>query len=150
DYRAFLLVHNGGVPRRNKFVHTSQQGQRRETWLKWIFSVGRAGLLDLGAEDVLTAYRERPQGLPAGLLPTASAWFVGNTGFVCVACAGPDTGKVFFRPWVEPERTTIYPVADSWTAFLEGLEFEAGAPRAWKLAIEVGNTSQLRKWLEKN
>jgi cell wall assembly regulator SMI1 len=150
DYRAFLLDHNGGVPRRTEFRHVGAKGQGRDTWLTWIYPLGREGLIDPSSEDLLDAYRSRPRGLPAGLLPVASAYFLGNTGFVCVACSGADAGKVFFRPNVEADKDTAYPVADSWSAFLAGLRYEEGRPKPWKEAIEDGDTARLRDWLEQN
>src|SRR4051812_3939163 len=80
DYRAFLLAHNGGIPRYNKFLRDRRTGTTREIWLQWIYSVGREGLRDSRAEDVLSAYRARPGGLPEGLLPAASAHVLGSFG----------------------------------------------------------------------
>ena len=68
DYWAFLLAHNGGVPRRNRFSHVNTQGQTRETWLRWIYSVGREGLLDGGAGSVAGALVPAGGGWPWALV----------------------------------------------------------------------------------
>jgi ankyrin repeat protein len=148
-YRAFLLAHNGGVARRVTFVHTSGKGRSVETWLGWIYCVGHEGKLDPADLDLVTAYRHRPRGLPAGMLPVAQAWFAGNTGWVCVACEGPDAGKVFFRPNVDPDRDTIYPVAPRWDRFLDRLEpQDEKAKKRWKHLIQDGDADSLRQLLD--
>jgi ankyrin repeat protein/cell wall assembly regulator SMI1 len=147
EYRAFLLAHNGGVPRRTTFAHVSDQGRRRDTWLRRLYSLGRDGLIDPGVPDLEAAYRDRPRGLPAGVIPVGDAYFLGNEGCVCLAWDGPDAGKVFFRPRVEPDRTTLYAVADSWDRFLTTLRHEGGKPVPWKEAIQDGDTAALRQWL---
>jgi cell wall assembly regulator SMI1 len=148
EYRAFLLAHNGGVPRRNAFAHVNQKGQRRDTWVRWLYSLGREGLIDPEVSDLETAYQDRPSGLPAGMVPVGDAYFLGNDGSVCLACAGPDAGKVFFRPRIEPDKTTVYPVADSWARFVTQLQYEEGKPIPWKEALLDGDLAKLRQWLE--
>src|SRR5215213_8601809 len=69
DYRAFLLQHNGGVARRVAFSHQNRNGKAQETWLGWIYSIGHDGKLDPADSDLVTAYQQRPHGLPEGLLP---------------------------------------------------------------------------------
>jgi hypothetical protein len=79
DYRAFLLAHNG-VPRRNRFRHEHRPGKARETWVTWLYPLGRSGVLDADAKDLRSTYHDRPAGLPAGLLPAADAYFIGKSG----------------------------------------------------------------------
>jgi ankyrin repeat protein len=149
-YRDFLLEHNGGLARRVTFYHTNRKGASVETWLGWIYCVGHEGKLDPADLDLVTAYRHRPAGLPAGMLPVASAWFAGNDGSVCVACEGPDAGKLFFRPHVDPQKSTIYPVAPRWDRFLAKLEYmDEKAKKKWKHLIQDGDADGLGELLGK-
>ena len=151
EYRAFLMEHNGGMARRITFSYTNRKGQSVETWLGWIYSIGHEGRLDPADAELVAEYKARPHGLPKGMLPVAYAWFAGNTGCVCIGCEGPDLGKVFFRPNVEPDKDTIYPVAVRWDRFLEQLEFqdEKGKTK-WKGLVQDGDAEGLRALLEKN
>jgi ankyrin repeat protein len=150
EYRDFLLAHNGGYPRRNTFYHTSGKGKNRETWLNVIYSVGRDGIDDPTVADLLSANVDRPVGLPAGVVFVAGANYMGNTGHVCLGCDGDRAGKVYFRPEVEPEKSTLYPVADSWPAFLGGMSYRDGKPKKWQDFIYSGNADDLRAWLAKS
>jgi ankyrin repeat protein/cell wall assembly regulator SMI1 len=151
EYRAFLMQHNGGMARRVTFSHTNRKGQSVETWLGWIYSIGHEGKLDPADAELVAEYKARPRGLPKGMLPVAHAWFAGNTGCVCVACEGPDAGKVFFRPNVEPDMDTVYPVAVRWDRFLEKLEYQdEKAKKKWRELIQDGDADGLRALLEKN
>jgi ankyrin repeat protein len=150
-YRAFLLEHNGGVARRTTFFHTNKKGASVETWLGWIYCIGQRGKLDPVDLDLITAYNQRPAGLPVGMLPVAHAWFAGNSGSVCVACEGADAGMVFFRPNVDPEKTTIYPVGARWDRFLEKLEYsDEKSKKKWKHFIQDGDADGLRGLLEQS
>jgi ankyrin repeat protein/cell wall assembly regulator SMI1 len=150
EYRAFLLAHNGGVPQRNTFTYVNSQGQRRDGWVSRFLSLGRAGLIDPDASDLELAYRERPPGLAAGVVPVAEANIGINSALVCVACTGPDAGKVWLRPYVEPLKDTLHAVADSWNDFFGKMRYEDGKPIAWKLALQKGDVAALRKWLEEH
>src|SRR5258708_7324543 len=111
DYRAFLLKHNGGMPRLNTFQYRDKDDRPREAWLGWIYSAGTEGKLDAEDLDLETAYARRPVGLPADVLPIAFTWFTGNSGMVCVAAGGgPDRGKVYLRPNIDPARAPVHPV----------------------------------------
>jgi ankyrin repeat protein len=149
-YREFLLQHNGGLARRVTFAFQNKKGNTQEAWLGWIYSVGNEGKLDPADQELVAAFKERPSGLPRGILPVADAWYIGNDGAVCIACEGPDMGKVFFRPTVEPEKTTLYPVADSWPIFLENLEFKDGKEKKWLSAIQDGDAAAFREILERS
>lgn len=150
EYRAFLLATNGGVPRRNRFSHRNKKGQKRETWVRHFYPLGREGLADLDFTDLESALRCRPAGLPAGLLPAGAAYFLGNEGAVCVACDGPDRGQVFFRPEVEASKPNLYYVAMDWATFLDGMEFEDGKERPWMTALQDGDLPRLRAWMERH
>jgi ankyrin repeat protein/cell wall assembly regulator SMI1 len=151
EYRAFLLEHNGGMARRVTLHHTNRKGQSVETWLGWIYSIGHEGKLDPADAELVAEYKARPHGLPKGMLPVAYAWFAGNTGCVCIACEGPDAGRVFFRPNVEPDKDTSYPVALRWDRFLEKLEYQdEKAKKKWRELVQDGDAEGLRTLLEKN
>ena len=150
EYRDFLLEHNGGYPRRNTFYHTSGKGKNRETWLNVIYSVCRDGIDDPTVADLLSANVDRPVGLPAGVVFVAEANYMGNTGHVGLGCDGERTGKVYFRPPVEPEKPTLHAVADSWSPFLAGMTYRDGKPQKWKEFVYDGNAEGLRAWLAKS
>jgi ankyrin repeat protein len=147
DYRQYLLEHNGGVPKRTEFVYTNRKGQQRRCWVKYFYPVGPAARIDVDWTELDAGWSDRPSGLPASVLPVADAHYEGNDGFVCVGCDGELTGKVYFRPDTDPEKTVLYPVADSFGAFLAGLAYE-GKPNAWKEALEAGDAPAFRAWLE--
>ncbi|HVK12418.1 MAG TPA: ankyrin repeat domain-containing protein [Gemmataceae bacterium] len=150
EYRDFLLAHNGGYPRRNTFYHTSGKGKHRETWLNVIYSVGRDGIDDPTVADLLSANADRPVGLPAGVVFVAAANYMGNTGHVCIGCDGDRSGNVYFRPDVEPEKATLYPVADSWPAFLAGMSYRDGKPKKWQDLVYAGDADGLQAWLARS
>jgi ankyrin repeat protein len=151
EYRAFLLKHNGGMARRITFSHTNKKGATVETWLGWIYCIGQRGKLDPADLDLVTAYSRRPTGLPEGMLPIAYAWFAGNDGSVCLACEGANTGRVFFRPRVDPDKTTAYPVSPKWDRFLEKLDYnDEKAKKKWKHLIQDGDADGLRELLQQS
>lgn len=150
DYRAFLLRHNGGLARHVTFHFRNKKGKSQEAWLGWIYSVGHEGKLDPLDAELVTSYKERPSGLPIGMLPVAFAWYAGNDGFVCIGCQRPDTGKVFFRPNVDADKDILYSVADSWPEFLDGLTPMDGKVKKWQIAIQDGDVEGLRAILERS
>src|SRR5262249_43059400 len=69
EYRAFLREHNGGVPARGTFTYTNNKGRKKTARVSWLYPLGRDGLVDFAANDLVSAHANRPVGLPAGLLP---------------------------------------------------------------------------------
>jgi ankyrin repeat protein len=155
EYREFLLTNNGGIPRRNRFLHQNNKGSKRETWVRYFFSLGMDGLIDPN-HDLAWGLENRPHGLPDGVLMVGAAHYLGNEGFVCIGCEGEHEGKVYFRPEVEEKKVTLYLVKDGWNQFLETMTYEDGKPKVWKELIldqdEAGFESWVRekrrRWLD--
>lgn len=151
DYRAFLLAHNGGVPARTTFAYTNNKGRSRTARLTWLYPLGRDGLVDAGALDLVTAHAGRPFGLPAGLLPIGDVEAEMTVGTLCIQCGGDDTGAVYFRPEVEAHRDTVFKASDSWDAFLASMTSEGGkSPKRWRESIWAGDVDALRVVLDRN
>ena len=116
-YRAFLLKYNGGRPSPSKFPI---QGFANNPFgnIKIFYAIDDPiESCNLSWEYDMFAGR-----VPANLLAIASDDF---GDLICLSLFGPDAGSVVFWDYVnEPEEPTyanVYPVADSFEEFLEGI-----------------------------
>ena len=149
DYRAFLLETNGGRPVNDRFTYQGRSGPKPAELLG-LYGVGRAGLVDGSFNDLVGANLDRPSGLPPGCLFVGEGETSLNYGKVVLACAGDAAGKVFYRPDTDDDKPTLYDVADSFAAFLDGLKPEGKkGPKPWQLAIFTGDLEAVKAELEK-
>ena len=84
EYRVFLLAHNGGVPARNAFTYTNSKGRTKTARVTWSYPLGREGLVDAAATDLLSAHLGRPVGLPRGLFPIGDVNTELTFGTLCI------------------------------------------------------------------
>ncbi len=98
NYRAFLLRHNGGVPR-PEWLDMRPEG----AYVRWFLPIGRAGMFDPRRYDFESAFaRLKYPGSPLAerLVPIAEGWAFSNPGvtpdFYCLSMSGADQGTVFF------------------------------------------------------
>jgi cell wall assembly regulator SMI1 len=110
DYREFLLAHNGGSVEPDVFFISPAQGESSLTILFGITSTKAYDLWD----NALDAYEDMDRTiLPIGEDPG------GNQVYLSLH---PETyGQVLFRDHETPAPDCLFPVATSFTAFLQGL-----------------------------
>jgi cell wall assembly regulator SMI1 len=119
DYKEFLLAHNGGRPKPNRFPI---RGNRSDTQgiLSWLYGIHDDGTYNLIDQAAMFQDRVPPELLPIGEDPG------GN--LICLTISGSNRNHVYF--WTHedevdegeiPSYDNIYFVADSFTELLEGL-----------------------------
>ncbi|MDR3632649.1 MAG: SMI1/KNR4 family protein, partial [Isosphaeraceae bacterium] len=175
DYRAFLLSHNGGVPRPEWF-----RLPVRDEWLAMRRSVGRMrglGQSYLNASmvkqwkawhriirfpgvgtgpdgaDFERAFHDRPPGLPEGVAVIAEVGSFQINGWLCIdVSGGPGHGRVLYWPDVTPGLGVVAaaPVAPSFGALTEALRPLGDPPPEWLSLVEDGDLDALRRWVERN
>jgi len=118
-YRRFLLVHNGVWPEPSDFCITWADERKEQISVEWFLPVDTQDAIDL--ESTLKVYQDR---IPETLFPVARA----GGGLVCIAAIGEEHGRVFFwdneeeaEEGTEPTWDNLYPVAESFDAFLAAL-----------------------------
>jgi hypothetical protein len=119
-YRAFLLETNGGRPSPNVFVFQGPTGPQ-EDLVHWLFGI------HFGELASLVGQVRRSRGrVPDTLIPIGEDPF-GN--LICLAVTGSAAGRVLFwdheREASEgepPATDNLYPIADSFDAFLGSLK----------------------------
>jgi len=122
-FRAFLLRNNGGVPEPSYYFIT---GLRNNPWnnVEWFNPLHSDGV----GGGVLESTLDMRDRLPADCIDIASA----PGGALVIGAVGPREGRVWFWDWyvsmLDDPETRIYPVADSFEAFLAGLADEADMP----------------------
>lgn len=179
DYRSFLLMHNGGVPRPGWFRLRARGGrpsapgsrgslwwlgqkygnesmrERRGDWHRVSRLFGVAG----GGDDPVhpefeRAYRDRPTGLPARLAPIAAVQGFDVDGRLCldVSPDGPGRGRVVYWPDVasDAEGLETVPVAGTFDALLETLGYPGEPPPEWLTLVQDGDLDGLRLWFDRN
>ncbi len=117
DYRAFLIKHNGGLPKPDVFEFKGQQAGS---------SVNRFFHIGLEKNYSITEQRKVYKGrIPNDLFPIACDPF-GN--LICIATRGKQYGALFFwdHEWeaecgIDPDYSNVTPIADTFNEFLEGL-----------------------------
>jgi ankyrin repeat protein len=180
DYRAFVLMHNGGIPRPGWFrlgvkdEWMADRPSRGNLWWLWQKYGNEAirerwrdrhrvsRILGIAAGDegrpgwpgFEQAYRERPPGLPAHLAPIADVeGFVVN-GRLCldVSPDGPGRGRVYYWPDAAPSADGVEPapLAPSFDAMLERLGDPGERPPEWLTLVQDGDRDGLRRWLDGN
>ena len=129
DYRQFLLKHNGGRPTLSRFTFTSDDEEQKSI-LEWFFAVHdepyeededwdpecSEGLPPHFAQPLEDAWRELKSELPrSGTLPIGRD---PSANLVCLGYSGKRAGQVFL---FDHDMGELVPLADSFTAFLDGL-----------------------------
>ena len=119
QYRDFLLKYNGGVPALSQF--TTRSG-RETTGVKKFLPL--ANIKDDNLLEEIEGITQAGQ-IPSNLIPVAVTY---GDERVVISHSGSDVGKVYYWSWdMEPERAHkpsykyIFPVADSFNEFFEGL-----------------------------
>jgi hypothetical protein len=115
NYRAFLLRHNGGVPR-PEWLDMQPEG----AYVQWFLPIGRAGMFDPRRYDFETAFaRLKYPGSPLAehLVPIAEGWAFSNPGvtpdFYCLSIRGADQGTVFFWRDIPDPNAHLKPPPDA-------------------------------------
>lgn len=125
EYRDFLLAHNGGRPEEGVFPISTPQHDHHGLLDNFLCIKAR------DPYDLLTWVRDYRGRLPRNLLPVA----VDQAGnLICLSVAGSDTGGVYFwdhemeaSQGKTPSYDNVYPVADSFQAFLDSLRPVSGS-----------------------
>jgi hypothetical protein len=144
EYRAFLLRHNGGIPRPARFPMPERVAEAGMAWgeVTRFYSIG--GASDLEKISLGT----RGWGLPTRLVPIAQVEDELDGGMLCISVEGKDRGRVYYRPEVEAYDDTVYGVAKSFDAFLRRLGRPGDQPPAWVVAVQDGDRDALCRWLD--
>jgi hypothetical protein len=146
DYRAFMLAWNGGYvwpgwfrAERSNALHTEP---------------GERAILTLHAIDaamIVPSAADTP-GIPADLLPiaclNAPGSLVASDDVLVVGVAGDEAGRVWLWPGDDKdvERERLTPVAASFTALMDGLDYPVqGGP--WMDHIDRGALTEFEKWM---
>jgi ankyrin repeat protein/cell wall assembly regulator SMI1 len=153
DYRGFLLRHNGGVPRPNKFRYAvddadeGAQGLATATVTRLYPATSGEGAA-AGAESLETAYQPSSDwSPPAGLLPIGYVDDDLSGGSLCLSVTGKDCGQVYYAIALE-DQETLYEVAPSFEALLALLGKHQARQPAWVTAIQDGDLPAVQKWLD--
>ncbi len=180
DYRMFLLMHNGGIPRRawfhlggqhrllsapqsrgslwwfgQKYGNESMRRARRD-WhrVSRILGVAARAGADPTRLDFERAYRDRPPARPVHLAPIATVEGFNADGCLCLDISpdGSGRGRVFY--WsddpADAGRQEPVPVANSFDALLEILNFPGKGPPEWLSLVQDGDLRGLRQWIGSN
>lgn len=132
DYRAFLIKHNGGTPVACRFEIADL---REDAQVDYLYGLDRPGWGNL-EQKLKTWRREMPDGfLVIGHDPGGAYLILGT--------ADEYAGKVYF--WDHQHRSlkssrehNTYPLADSFTAFMESL-VPVDAPSRWDADVSEAN-----------
>lgn len=135
DYRDFLLQFNGGRPIPSSFpirgfdLASSGDIQR-------FFGITE----DRAVPDIRWFIKTLGGRIPHGLLPVAGD---GSGNIVCLSLSGPHIGAVYFwhhdAEQSPPTYSNVYPIADSFTDFLESIYSEDISA---EIAKSIGSTSK--------
>jgi ankyrin repeat protein len=179
EYRAFLLRHNGGIPRPEWFrVRLKDEwmaarrshgrlhgfGQKhgnsalREQWKDWhrairFIPVGQARN-DAEPSEFEQLFRSRPEAMPRNLAPIAEVGSFELNGWLCLnlTADSSESGGVHFWPDVAVDGGTCpsAPVARSFNAFLEILRPLGDTPPPWLPLVQNGDLGEFQRWLDRN
>lgn len=108
EYKAFLLKHNGGHPRRCCFRFG--KGAYRDSLVGSFFSVGGPGYMNLA--HYVEVYSDR---LPANYFPIAND---PGGNLIVISCSGPTKGAVYFWDHEHEGKKALHRVAKSFDDFL--------------------------------
>lgn len=132
DYRAFLLKYNGGAPVDCRFEIADL---REDAQVDYLYGLDRPNWGNL--EKQLSRWRDE---MPDGFL------VIGHDpggAFLIMGTAGEYAGKVYFwdhqhRSLQSSREQNTYPLADSFTAFMESL-VPVDAPSRWDADVSEAN-----------
>ena len=150
DYRAFLLRHNGGVPRPGRFRISRQAAEAGMEWglVTRFYSVAAGP--GRQADDLESMFQTMHEwGLPDRLVPIADVDDSLEGGALCISVRGTDRGRVYYHPELEGyDEERGYAVCKSFGAFLDRLAGKTGRAPAWVAAVRGGDLDSLRQWLD--
>lgn len=127
DYKQFLRTVNGGIPEPHSFLVPGWGG----ACLDFLFGIGSTP--DVGNDDLRVLrkrvcdleYQQKLLDLPPGLIAIG---IDPGADILLLRVSEPNVGRVFFFDrkgfWVGPGGQNIFPVADSFAAFLDSLHQE--------------------------
>jgi ankyrin repeat protein len=152
DYRAFLLRHNGGVPRPGRFRISREAAEAGMEWgqVTRFYSVGTGAGPGRQARDLENTFRTLQEfsGLPDRLVPIADVNDPLEGGTLWISVRGTDRGRVYYHPEFEAFDETVYAVCKSFGAFLDRLAGKTGRAPAWVAAVRGGDLDSVRQWLD--
>jgi cell wall assembly regulator SMI1 len=153
DYRAFLLRHNGGVPRPGRFRMSRQAAEAGMEWgrVTRFYSVGAGPGEGYKGGDLESIFRTMQEFgfLPDRMVPIALVDDPVDGGTLCISVRGTDRGRVYYHPELEGyDEETGYAVCKSFAAFLDRLAGKTGRAPAWVAAVRGGDLDSLRQWLD--
>jgi uncharacterized protein (TIGR02996 family) len=142
DYRAFLLLHNGGRPNRHHFDYVGNPIEGPEVLTNLIpFRAAHA------FQSVLESYEgqmadEDAEHLFDNLITIG--WVAAAQDCLALSIAAEHFGSVFYQPYNEGLQVPNK-VADSFAEFLAILK---EPPPEWVSMVREGDSARLRKWLD--
>lgn len=152
DYRAFLLRHNGGVPRPDRFRLPREAAEAGLEWCRvtWFYSVGGGPGLGRQAVDLESLFQTMHEsGLPDRLVPIADVDDSLEGGALSISVRGTDRGRVYYHYDLEGyDEERGYAICKSFTAFLDRLAGKTGRAPAWVAAVRSGDLDSVRQWLD--
>jgi cell wall assembly regulator SMI1 len=122
DYRSFLLIHNGGRPKKSVFIYMN--GTSEELGCINRFLGIHDGAFDNLYKSIET-YKSFQKRLPENLLPIACD---PGGNLICLSLFGNDIGNIYFwdHDWEaeedeEPNYDNVHPIALSFIEFIDTL-----------------------------
>lgn len=121
DYRAFLLLRNGGRPERDLFF-APESKSNPVARINFFLSIGDPDdSYDL--DSTLDAVADR---IEKGFLPIAVTW---RGNYICLGVEGDCAGRILFWDGHVLKGENVYPVAKSFTEFINGLFRDENSPK---------------------
>ena len=120
NYRAFLMMHNGGRPEPGSFSFVEGKSGRTESSVAWFFAVhpGRSESFEVNYR----IFKILSMRIPLNLIPIAGDPF-GN--LICMSFGGDDAGFIYFwdheKERRKPDYKNCYLIAKSLEQFLDEL-----------------------------
>lgn len=123
EYRSFLLRSNGGVPEPRHFHYMAideDHGtrRRRKGKIAQFYSASGAEARSGQVNSFLALYQNWSYFDFPWLLPIAEVEDALEGGFLCIAVAGENEGRIYYWPEQEMGEDTVHRVADSFNSFL--------------------------------
>jgi hypothetical protein len=121
DYRRFLLLRNGGRPERDLFF-ASESKSNLVARINFFLSIGDPDdAYDL--DRTLDAVADR---IEKGFLPIAVTW---RGNYICLEVERDCAGHILFWDGHMLKGENVYPIANSFTEFIESLFRDENSPK---------------------
>ncbi len=144
DYRAFLLAHNGGVPRASSGTYRLTTGESCAVYLKAFFPITPFGWVEPEYPTLPAARDHLCAGWPPEYLAIGSVETDVNAGLLALGVGAANAGRVFYRP-DSKKKPPFFDVAKSLPAMLEAMK-PRYKPEKWDAVIEAGDPEAFRAW----